>query len=259
MSSVNIIVGIAVMLGALVCYAFISQSVRHKREQRSRLLKALKARSRTFKFMLSGFPSGFLSKDLTMLVQRSLAEVSEQLTKLEPNDPKHLQDFQLATNELSDSQRAPERRSAVSLESQQQVKEVKMCLEELYKYIVRLEQKNAVAKPLANNYRAQIKQLVLQVTVDAYILHGKKAKQAQKSKLALHYFELALNLLMKEAKKGQFNTKISELQQEVATLREAAAEDTTSIVDTDDESKLKADWDQVSAGEDLWKKKNIYD
>ena len=72
MSSVAVIVLIIVVLASLVCYAFISQTMAHKREQQERLIGALSLKARNFKFMLSGFPQGFLPPELTLLVQKSL-------------------------------------------------------------------------------------------------------------------------------------------------------------------------------------------
>ena len=263
MSSISIIVGIVVLLGALVCYAFITQTVQRKQEQRKRLLAALKARSRTFKFMLSGFPPGFLSRELTTLVRRSLAEVSEQLVKLEPDEPKHLQDLQLMSAELSDTKKQPVSHQPPQLETHQQIKEVKACLEELHKYIVKLEEKNTLSKNQAIAYRAQIKQLVLQISIDGYELHGKKAIHSDKLKLAVHYYELAFNLLVREGKTGPFEKRIASLKRTLVELRAKLQDQDPNAKLSNDEineqAEVQAAWDKMQTGDDLWKKKNVYD
>ena len=263
MSSIVIIVGIVVLLGALVCYAFFSQAVQQKQEQRKRLLAMLKGRMRTFKFMLNGFPKGFLSKDLTLLVNRSLAEVAEQLAKLEPNEPTHMQDFQLASSQLTDMRKQPGPHVPPKLETHQQIKEVRACLEELNKFIVRLEEKNAFAANQANAYRSQIRSLVTQVSVDGYEIHGKKAVTVNKIKLAEHYYNLALNLLIREANSSTYQERIQGLKKVLEEIRAQLAEADPSANLSQDELShqegVQAEWDKMNSGEDLWKKKNVYD
>ena len=263
MSSVTIIVGIAIFMVVLVCYAFVSQGVQQRKEQKRRLLSMLKSRSRTFKYMLSGFPPGFLSRELTMLVQRSLAEVSEQLAKLEPEEPAHMQDFQLASNALSSSSKQQGKPQApTKLESHQKIKEVKACLDELHKFIARLEEQSTVSPTQATAHRTQIRNLVTGITIDGYELHANKAVQQEKLKLAIHYFELALKLLAREGKGLEGAQKrLETLRAKLAEVREAAKEAHPELSQSEinEQADIEAQWDKMSSGEDLWKKKNVYD
>ena len=246
-----------------MCYAFITQTIQRKNEQKKRLLAGLKGRSRTFKFMLSGFPNGFLSKELTVLVQRSLAEVSEQLAKLDPDDPKHLQDFQIATAALAEKHKESGTHTPPQLETHQQIKEVKACMEELNKFIVRLQDKNTISSTQAKNYKLQIAQLMLQITVDGYELHGEKAISVGKTKLSIHYFEIALNLLIKDGRTGHFQKRVDSLRSKLKEQRARLAEEDPNAILSEDErneqNEVKEAWDKISDGEDLWKKKNVYD
>ncbi len=263
MSTVSVIVLIVVLLGALVCYAFISQTIAHKREQRQRMIAALKSRSRNFKFILSGFPTGFLPKELTVLVQRSLVETSEQLVELEPNEPRHMQDFQAVSAQMADSQKQVQSGQPKSLDSLQQIKEVKMCLEELHKFIFHKEGKKSLTRNQADHFRAQIKQLVLQVTVDGYVLSGQQARQNNKTKLAIHYFDLALNLLIREGKTGQFDGRIQQLREIIGQLKEQLTQESPEAELNSQEQaerdEVASEWDKFSEPDDQWKKKNVYD
>ena len=266
MSSVNIIASIIVLLAALVCYAFVAQTLRQKREQRKRVLTALKARSRSFKFMINGFPEGFLPRELTLLVQRCLIDVSEQLAKLEPREPSHMQDLQSITTQMTETQRTTKPNKPVALESTQQIKEVKICLEELYRFIHHQESKSAINKGQADNYRNQIKILTLQLTVDSYVAQGKAAAQASKIKLAAHYYDLALKLIAREARPGQFDQRVASLK----TTYRQLMEQLTTDVDGDDhqpadeaeqaeQEDIADEWDKFDSDEGSWKKKHVYD
>lgn len=263
MSSITVIVGIVLFMAALIIYAAITQTVQRRNEQRKRLLSALLGRSRTFKFMLRGFPQGFLSKELTSLVHRSLADVSEQLTKLQPDEPTHVQDLQLATLSLSKSGSQSGPHIPPKLESHQQIKEVKACLEELNKFIVRLQEKNAITANQAASYRAEITQLVVQLSVDGYELHAEKAASMDKIKLAHHYCETALNLLSREGKAGHLQKRGQKLQERLKELADTLAKEDPSKGASEDElneqQEISAEWDKMQTGDDLWKKKNVYD
>lgn len=265
MSAASVIVAIVILLGALVSYAFVQQTVKNKKEQKIRLVNGLKARSRNFRYMLNGFPNGFLPKELTLLVQKSLIDVCEQLSRLEPKHPNHLQDLQLFSAQMSETQKLNKAATTVPLESPHQIKEVKACLEELHKFVYRMEERLVIPKTQAQNYRNQIKNLVLQVTVDSYSLNGSDAHQNGKTKLSIHYYELALNLIIREAKVETFKATVEKLKNSIASLKEkltreehAAAPLPVEGQDAVGEEE-RDEWDKLSASEDSWKKKNVYD
>jgi hypothetical protein len=264
MSSVTVITSIIVLLAALVCYAFIAQTVSQKKQQRERLLMALKARVRNFKFMLSGFPAGFLPKELTLLVQRSLMQLLEQLTKLEPN-ANHKQELQAVAQQMAETQRQPPPATSQSVQivdNPQRVREIKAGLEELYKFVFHLEGKRLLTRAQANIHRAMIRNLVLLLTVDSYVLHGRIAREKEKPRLAVHYFDLALKLMLKERANGQFEGRINQLRAAIADLDGGLLQDTPQASkdqpDDSDQAGINDEWDKFSQ-EQTWKKKQIYD
>ncbi len=261
MSSVNIIISIIVLLGILVCYAFIMQSLKQKREQRNRILAALKSRCRNFKFMLNGFPQGFLPRDLLLLVQRSLIDVCEQLAKLEPREPSHVQDLQMVSTQMAETQRHAKPVAQISLDNPQQLKEVKICLEELHRFIHQLETRTILSHNQAEGYRAMIKQLVLQITVDGYVMQGKIARQSSKTKLAFHYFDLALKLLLREGKAGQFTERIENLKTIQQELLKQLELEHAPVSDKEqaEAEEIASEWDKFDSDEEVWKKKHAYD
>ena len=263
MSSIQVISTIIVLLAGLVCYAFISQTLRIKKEQRERLMAMLKRRNNTFKFMLNGFPKGFLPKELTLLVQRSLIETCEQLTKLDSSNPTYQQDLQIVSGQMTETQRQSGPQPQKRLDNQQQVKEVKMCLEELYRFIHNQQQKNLLPKNQAYAFSAQIKQLVLQITVDSYVLRGVASQQSEKYKLAYHYYDLAIKLLVREGKAGANDERIAELKALLPPLaiKMAEEEGTTNLSEQEmaEQTEMDNEWDKFGEKEDFWKKKHAYD
>lgn len=265
MSSVTVITGIIILLAALVCYAFTAQTIQNKRERKKRLLAALKSQSRNFKFILNGCPDGFLTKDLKLILLRSLIDVSEQLSRLEPSEPQFSQDLKQYTQGLAEAQREAPSTTSVSIENPQQIKEVKMSLEELHRFIFNLEGQGRVTRNQGDAYRNQIKQLVLRITVDSYVINGQSAKQSGKTKLAHHNYDLALKLLAREGKPGVFTKKLQQLRAITEELKtQLSAEEDASPLSTEEleaQSELTDEWDKFSedSSEDIWKKKQVYD
>lgn len=264
MSSVTIITSIIVLLASLVCYAFIAQTVAQKRQQKERLLMALKTRVRNFKFILSGLPAGFLPKELTLLVQRSLMQLLEQLTKLEPGNNSYQEDLQAIAQQMAETQRQPPTNSSqpVAIDNPQKAREIKACLEELYKFIFHLEGKKNLSRAQADIHRGMIRHLVLQLTVDSYVLHGRIARDKGKLRLAVHYLDLALKLMIRERANGQFDGRIAQIRTAINDLEARLASETgdkTELPDEEgDQSAISSEWDKF-AQEQSWKKKQIYD
>ena len=263
MSSVAVIVLIIVVLASLVCYAFISQTMAHKREQQERLIGALSLKARNFKFMLSGFPQGFLPPELTLLVQKSLMEIHSQLSDLEPGNNVHKSELQTISQQMNDTRRQATRQGNVRLDNPQQISEVKACLEELHKYIFHLEEKQRIPRESADAYRASIRELVVNITVDSYNIAGKQALEKDKPRLALHNLDLALKLMQRERKSGNFDQRIIDLQKQCAelSLRVAADDNATTgpILEPNSQAELDNQWSEFEESKPDWKKKQIYD
>lgn len=263
MSSAYIIAIIVILLIGLSCYAFIAQSMEKKRQQRQRMVSALKTRAKSFKHMLNGFPPDFLTRDLQVLVNRCLVDVMQQLSQLEPAEKTYVDELRLYSHQLEEIKKKPASDQRKSLENPQQVKEVKHHLEELNGFIAQMVKRGNITPAQATSFEKQIKRLVLQMTVDAYLMNAKQSVQAGKKRLGVHYYTLALKLLIKENLEQAFQKQIAQLRDLISKLEmELAAEEPTppenSRTSAAKEAADKA-WEELDSDEDPWKKKNIYD
>ena len=68
MSTIYIITTIMIMFGLLLIFAFISQLLQKKKQQKNRLVSALKTRSRKIIGLLQAFPKNFLSDEFQVLL-----------------------------------------------------------------------------------------------------------------------------------------------------------------------------------------------
>jgi len=269
MSSVFIISIIIVLLSILVCYAFISQTIKTKKEEKLRQTLMFKKRKNTFMFMLNGFPAGFLPPDMSLLVQNSLIDTLEQLNKLDPSNTTHAQDLQVVTQKMIKVKKEGKGNQRIEMESHQQIKEVKACLQELNKFIHIKEHLNEISTGRSDNLQAQIKQLVTHITVDGYEISGRAAKEMDKTQLAHHYYQLALNLLNRESKspfKGEqaklYIGIINELKEQLANEEQSSDAPANNInkESTDNAHTEKNEqWNEFTENQDNWKKNNEYD
>jgi flagellin-specific chaperone FliS len=261
MFSIPVITLLIVLLAALVCYAFIYQTISYRKRQRDRLLDLLKLRLRNFKFMLNGFPPGFLTKELSLLVHRSLVQVLDQLAKMEPNG-KHREEIPAIEQHMAEIQRQPNAKSVMTgLENIQKVRDIKASLEDLYKYVHQLQSQKTLSSQQAESYRAMINQLVVQLSVDSYFLQGRMAKDKGKLRLAVHFFNLALKLMEKGRNKSHFESRIQQVQTLITELESRLSSDepqAVKVTENADSATGSSEWDKFGQ-EQPWKKKQLYD
>lgn len=263
MSSALIISLIIAVLVLLMSYAFISQTIATRKDQKKRLLSALKLRSRDFKFLLNGFPPNFLSKDLNVLVHRCIIEVTEQLAKLEPKEPLHAEELVLFKKQMEQAQRRPKDAKRAKLSNPQQSKEVKRLLQELNKFLIHLRKRGSISESQHTSYEAQIKNMVVQLAVDTYIMNAKQANASNKTRLAIHYYTLARKLLAKESGSQNYKKQILQLNEVIAKLEEKAHEEEPESKPTEfsqaSEKAAQEQWADFGQDDETWKKKSVYD
>ncbi len=265
MTSVIAISAVIVLLAAMVCYALVVQTLNKKRQQKQLLLTALKTRQRNFKFMLSAFPKGFLTQDLILLIYRCLVDVYEQLAQLVPEDGQYLEELKLYRGQMEEAKNNPQGNKRVTFDSPQIATDTRKYLEELYKVLHQLYRKGSITKNHLDAYSAQIKALVLQLSVDTYVLHAKQASQGGKARMAVHYYGLAKKLLIRENAQKNYQQQIEQLDTVINSLNEQLK---ISVESQDGEAKHlqdkivdknSKDWDEFNKEDESWKKRKIYD
>ena len=105
---------------------------------------------------------------------------------------------------------------------------------------------------------------MLQLTVDSYVLHGRIAREKDKPRLAIHYFDLAVKLMVKERASGQFDGRINQLRAAISDLEGRALSETPQAAqartDDSDQAAISSEWDKFAQEQNQsWKKKQVYD
>lgn len=266
--SAYVIAGIFLFLILLAGYLFLSHSIEKKRVQRQRLITALRARRNSFRDLATGFPSGFLSNDLTGLLYRALIDCCEQLSRLEPNDQTHTENLNLYTNLLAaQKENAPQVK--VRLDNPQQIKEANQLLQELNKFVAQQAALRNINQVQTEAYTDQITRLMLQITVDGHVFNARQAQQIGKLRLAVHHYALARKALAADNGSHLFDKQIAQLDAVMAKLQEKVEVNNEAAASEGEAAPAKApatgdqttskEWRQFDEENDKWKKKSIYD
>jgi hypothetical protein len=257
MSTAVIIGIIAVGLFALVAIAATMQSIeKNKKHQRLRE-NGLNTRARNFHYMLEGFPEGFLSRDLQVLVCKSLLEVYQQLSSLAPETKNYSDRHQLIQQQLDLIAAKPASTGGLTLNDSGQIPDIQKLLTSLHKYITQLMANKRINNAEAHTYSAQINRLMLQTTIDGLTLASSAARNEGKIKLALYHQQTILEKLEKENADGSYNQRLSQTQ---ALINELQGTVDTSEAETQQRrTKADAEWDELNKPDESWKKKSLYD
>lgn len=260
MSTIYIITAIMILFGLLLTFAFISQLQQKRKEQKNRFASALKARSRKIMGLLNAYPKNFLSGELQVLLLSQLLETTQALIQLEPTDPSHKKNQMLLSEKLDQAQSTVNSINKTKLSDTKQIKEVHKNLEELYLFIQTLAQKQEISADQANNFNSQIKQLTFDLSANYNEISAKRELNEGKTKLAIHYFTQVITLHRGNEAFGN-QDRASELESLVAELTEKLEEEIRQeeIETTNREDKPEDGSSGFTEGDDLWKKKTMYD
>ena len=257
MSTQIILAIVGLGLFTLIAIAVAMQSIEKKQRETIRQQALLKARARNFDFMLNGFPSGFLGRDLQVLVCKSLQEVYRQLSQLLPKDKSYPENIERLTEQIA-TLGATNSGSGITLSDQRQIAEVQKLLRGLYNFIAQLSTGKRISSKEAQIYSAQVKRLMLQTTVDALNIVITEALASGKIPLALHNLKMVIEKLEKVNGSSEHTAVIANYKLKVMELKQ---QDRSDKKETEQSSeKREAQWDDINKGnDDSWKKKALYD
>lgn len=260
--SAYIIATIFVLLISLVGYLFLSHTIEKRRVQRQRLITALRARRNAFRDLATSFPNGFLPAELTTLLYRSLLDICEQLSNLEPKDNTHLEQLNFYTGLLA-AQKENADQPRVRLENPEQIKEARTLLQELYKFVIQQSAMKLINPVQADAYTDQIKRLALQITVDGHIINARQAQKTGKARLAIHHYTLARKLFASDNANRTFDKQIAQLDNTIEKLSEKIVPEDIPSEDPNKNSEpnplATKEWENFTQNNEKWKKKQVYD
>ncbi|WP_101759403.1 hypothetical protein [Oceanicoccus sp. KOV_DT_Chl] len=256
--STTVIVGIITIgLFILVTLAITMQTIDKNNKEKRRLEAALNSRSRNFDYMLDGFPEGFLSRDLQVLVCNCLVEVYSQLYQINSKNKDYKDKLDKANMRMAECKQKPANAPSVTLSDPEQIKEVQKMLTSLFNFIAKLAASGRVNSKEAKIYGQQVRRLIVQTSVDALAEPIQNAIKQSKPRLAIHYLHMIIEKMKKENNDGFYTDRINQYTAKIAELEVQA----TKVDAKEDPNRAAADaeWDELNKPDDTWKKKAVYD
>lgn len=253
MSTTTIIIAVSASLAVLVIVVFALQQFERSNQAKQATIAALKTRLRNFQYLLEGFPDGFLSRDLRVLVCRCLLDALEQLVKLEPRHAQHRQELAAVSERMQQLRNQPQQGAYQPLGNGEQIQEVQRLLTNLLGVVEKLTESKRLTPVEGSHYRNEISALTLRITLDGYLQAAQQAMPAGKPRVAAHYYRLAADKMRKHNGNGVFSDQLQLCEQRIAEL-EQLAEHHEPVSAAPPEG-----WQGLTEEEEAWKKKSVYD
>ncbi len=264
MTQIYITIAIIAIVGALVCYIFVKQTINEKKQEKDRLQRVLAKRAKDLLQMISVFPENFLPKEIIVFIYRCIIDAFEQLTKLAPTEAQYIEGLKVHSAQLEAIIRKPDTQKTEDIQNTAQINELRQYLNVLNGFLEKSVKRSHITQKQYGHYRLLIKELIIKLAVNNYILSAKQSLEIGKPKLALHHYELAKKLLTKETpthykdKIKSINTAMEPLIQQEQAQQAAESAQTAQAQSEAAENGEDGEWS--SFNEDAgWKKKNVYD
>lgn len=260
MSTETIITVIILGLFLMVCLGFAFQTIERNRQEKKRMEAVLTKRLGSLHYLLENFPDNFLGSDLKILVCKSLHEVYDELSGIVPENKEYELVRTELTQKIQELQRNHKGLQYQPMENVAQIKEVKGLLSMLNNFIGKLKNQKKISDAQAVQYGQQLRQLMTQTSIDTYAIAARQAENADKIRLAIHYYESAIDKLAKEGMESIYHKPVLQYQEKILALQKIAEERNliASPVKTDEADADADQWDTFME-DDPWKKKNVYD
>lgn len=247
------LIGAGLLLMAVIAVGM--QQIEKNRAQRAELIAALRMRARSFQQLLEGFPEGFLSRDLKLLVCQCWHEGVDQLSRLERNNPQIEPLRKQLVERMEQIKAQPANAPYQPLTDPVQMQEVQKLLNNLFNAVQKLGQTKRLDAMQTQHFSTQIRTLALRAGIDSHIVAAQEAINGSKPRVAVHHYQLAIDKMNKNNPDGSYTTQIAAFAGRIAALEasENKTAETKAAEPTDDA------WKKFGEKDESWKKKSVYD
>ena len=180
----------------LAVFTVVSQTLEQKRAEKRRAVAALERHAAHIQELLTGFPPGYLNKELEVFLYNSILETYEKLEQLnsDPTYQESLQKYRDDQKKLMASDYATQKRAVFT--TPQEIKEMKQRLKDLLILIAAAVQHQSLSMAEARKFKQYLSKAMLSINLNSYRMAALQAESADKLQVAIHYHEQAKKLLI---------------------------------------------------------------
>jgi hypothetical protein len=256
MATSTIVIAVFACLFILVAVTITLQQIEKANAKRGALIATLKGQTRNFQQLLEGFPEGFLSRDLKLLVCQCIGEGLDQLVRIDRGNQQHAQMQRQLADRVAQLQAQPADQSQYQALNPAQMQELQKLLNSLYNVVQRLYQNKRLNAAQAESYSKQVQRLSTRLGLDTHLNVAQQALGERKLRLAIHHYGQAIDKMSKDNSDGSFTAQIDAYRQR---CQELEALDQQMQKQQQASSATNAEWKSLEPKEDLLQKKNVYD
>lgn len=253
-TTIIVLIGLGLLLMAIITVSL--QQIEKGKAQRAELIATIRSRARAFQQLLEGFPDGFLSRDLKLLVCQCWYEGVEQLARLDRKNPQNETLRQQLAERMAQIKTQPAASTPQPLTDPVQMQEVQKLLNNLFNAVQKLGQAKRLNAAQTENYSAQIQQLATRTALDSHVAAAQNALNSGKPRLAIHHYQLVIDKMNKANADGSFTAQIAALAGRISALEAA---EKAPVATTQTKPENEDDWKKFGEKDESWKKKSIYD
>lgn len=236
----------------------VNRNIEMARKRKAAAIAALQKRVNAYSSLLDCVPPHYLGSAMVQFVLKQVASALQDLLQIDPENSGALveQDAILKQlSELTSGAKPP----AYQLKSQQEAIEIRRSLMSAARFVQSLYQANQMNAQQAKQLISHLKNMAIQVTIDAYLLRALEARRESKSEVAVLMYQRAIEEIKRlpaSPATKQMQAMIERNLQELGLRTAPSAFDKPTPAD-DGKSKLAEEFDHVLHEQDAWKKKHF--
>lgn len=254
MSSVTIIVLILGGIVALLLVGYLNNSVEKNKLEKARKKAEQSERQQRIEALSESLPKQFLTVALKQLLHKLELHFVEGVLANDAQN-KRMQGRKLLLKErLEQGEQYAIGNPEVSVQTEEQVKEIRFQLESLQTQLVRATEEKLVPVEQLKPAVAHIQMQLINLYLDYFRVSGQRFMQQGQSRQARLAYERAVKLLKRQTA-PQFTQQLGQFEQLLAQATKLVLEQTQATTSSGSELSGAVDSEQS----DEWKKKQLYD
>ena len=256
-------VAVTIAIGSLICAGIalivFVQAREKARMERLRLATMLQERYNNIQLILSDMPPQYMDNMLRVILREQSIYTIRELSKVK-SSPRHAEYIAEDEQKIQEIKQNSPRFPAVTLDSTEKAREVRILLQNLYKLLHLWQRKALISSEHAKQYMAHVGFLARQSKADLFSEKARQAANAAKPRVAIHNYHSAIETLKEVANHPVAAKSIQNYREQMAALNKIADRRSEELKQKSQEKiETSEGWDDFLTPQDEWKKKNNYD
>ena len=240
----------------LIAIAYINHMVENNKLEKARIKADVSDRLRRCTDLAEALPGQLMTPALKLLLSRLQLHFSERLLPLDRNNSGLKAGIDELRKLIAQGDSIPVNNPPQPIANEAKAKEVRFQLENLHGQLTRCAKEGILPINDAKHWLKEIRHMLTQVHIEFFGNLGQQALQQQQPGQARLAFERGVQYLRKQPEPAAYKAALKKFEEQLARANALVLEN--SQPSTDEPSELDEGLKALD-GDDMWKKKSIYD